>query len=92
MTYISIQDLKKPKMVREALSAEHQLVLTKDGTPFALMVEVTPDNVEESLREVRRAMFSALVTKVRRKGRGHPVSEEDIESEIAAFRANRVKQ
>ncbi len=92
MTYISIQDLKKPKMVREALSAEHQLVLTKDGTPFALMVEVTPDNVEESLREVRRAMFSAVVIRARRKGRAYPVSEADIERETAAFRADRVKQ
>jgi hypothetical protein len=89
MTYISVKDLKKPKMVREALSVEHQLILTKDGAPFALMVEVTPDNVEESLREVRRAMFSAVVTKARRKGRVYPVSETDIEREVAASRVVR---
>jgi cation transport regulator ChaB len=89
MTYISIKDLKKPKMVRETLSSEHQLVLTKDGTPFALMVEVTPDNVEESLREVRRAMFSAAVAKARRKGRVRPVSDADVQREVTAVRVER---
>lgn len=89
MTYISVKDLKKPRMIREALSSEHQLVLTKDGTPFALMVEVAPDTVEESLREVRRAMFAAVVTKARRRGRAYPVSGTDIEREVAASRVTR---
>lgn len=90
MNYISVKDLKKPKMVREALASEHQLILTKDGAPFALMVEVTPDNVEESLAEVRRAMFSAAVIKARRRGRVRPVSAVDIGREIAASRDERV--
>jgi hypothetical protein len=48
MSYLAIKDLKKTRMVREKLDRERELVLTKDGVPFALVVGVEPDAVEES--------------------------------------------
>ena len=89
MNYLAIKDLKKTRMVREMLDNERELVLTCDGRPFAMLVGISPDSVEESLKEVRRALFSAAVSRIRRKTAGNTVSEEEIEKEISASRKER---
>ena len=89
MNYLAVKDLKKPKAVRETLSKERQLVLTKDGRPFAILVEVDPDGVEDALREVRRAMFSSAVGRARKRARANPLTDKDITIEIAAARKAR---
>ena len=67
MTYLAVKDLKKTRELRETLRRDHELVVTKDGQPFALMVEISPDAVEDSLDEVRRALFSTAVKQARKK-------------------------
>jgi len=89
MNYLAIKDLKKTRMVREMLDNERELVLTCDGRPFAMLVGISPDSVEESLKEVRRALFSSAVSRIRRKTAGNTVSEEEIEKEISASRKER---
>ena len=87
MTYMAVKDLKKTREFREKLDAEGELILTKDGKPFAMMVGIDPDRAEESLREVRRALFSSVVLRARRKASEQPPTAADIEAEIAATRA-----
>jgi hypothetical protein len=89
MDYLPIKDLKKTKAVRERLASEHELVVTKDGTPFALLVEVSPDTVEESVSEVRRALFSMAVMRARERARKQPPAAGEVEREIARSRAER---
>ncbi len=89
MNYLAIKDLKKTKAVREKLGQEHELIVTKDGEPFAVLVSVSPDSVEESVSEIRRAMFSAAVMKARGRIRGAPPSAEDIQREIGRSREAR---
>lgn len=89
MNYIAIKDLKKTRMVRELLDSERELVLTCDGRPFAMLVGISPDNIEESLKEIRRAMFSVAVSRTRRRISGNTISEEDIQKEITASRKER---
>lgn len=89
MNYLAIKDLKKTRMVREMLDSERELVLTCDGRPFAMLVSLSPDSVEESLKEVRRALFSSAVARIRKRTAGSTVSEEDIAREVSASRKER---
>ncbi len=89
MGYIAIKDLKKTRSLREKLDKERELILTKDGQPFALMIGISPDNVEESLNEVRRARFSTAVMRARKKAIIAPASDKEINGEILKSRKSR---
>ncbi len=91
MTSIAVKDLKKPRELRETLMREQQVIVTKDGQPFAIMVGVEPDAANDTMREVRRAMFSTAVLRARRQADKQPISPEDIEAEIKAVRKARAK-
>ena len=89
MTYLAVKDLKKTRELRETLRRDREVIVTKDGQPFALMVEISPDAVEDSLDEVRRALFSTAVKQARRKAATSPMNEEAIAAEITASRKAR---
>jgi len=89
MTSIAVKDLKKPRELRETLTRERQVMVTKDGKPFAIMLGVEPDAADDTMREVRRAMFSTAVLRARRQFDAEPISTEDIEAEIKAARRDR---
>ena len=86
MSYIQVKDLKKSKELWEKLEKEQELVITKDGQPKAIIIGIEPDELESSLREIRRSLFSAAVGRVRR--RSHKLSdvEEDIQEAIRESR------
>lgn len=86
MVYMAVKDLKKTREVRTKLDAEGELILTKDGSPFAMMIGIEADCAEDSLREIRRALFSSAVLRGRRKAAEHPSVEQDLEAQIAAVR------
>jgi len=89
MTSIAVKDLKRPRDLRDTLEREHEVVVTKDGRPFAIMVGVDADGAEDALREVRRALFSSAVLRARRKAACAAISEEEIAEEVAAARKAR---
>jgi hypothetical protein len=92
MNYIGVSDLKKSKNVWGMLAREKELVLTRDGRPSALIVEISPEGLEESVAAIRRALFSQAVSNVRRRVAANPPSEKEIEEEIQAVRkARRVR-
>jgi hypothetical protein len=91
MNYIAVKDLKNSKSLREKLEKERELILTKDGQPFALMVGISADSLEESLREIRRALFSKAVTRGRKKALTNKIDEADIDSLISDSRKSRIK-
>lgn len=89
MSYIAIKDLKNSISLREKLEKERELILTKDGQPFGLLININDDNVEESLREVRRAMFSKAVSRARKKAINVKPDESRIDAVIAESRKSR---
>lgn len=89
MNYMAVKDLKKTRSLRERLAKERELIVTKDGQPFALLIGIAPENVEGSLNEIRRAMFSAAVMEARKKSASNPPNPHDIEDEIMKSRKNR---
>ena len=86
MNYLAIKDLKQTRALRELLVREREVVLTKDGRPFALIIGVCPETLEDSLREVRRALFSNAVLQARRRALQQPPKRGEIDDEIAAAR------
>lgn len=91
MTLIAVKDLKRPRELRNTLERDGEVVVTKDGQPFAIMVGVDPDGADDVLREVRRALFSSAVLRARRRSREAPIAEAEIEAEVRAVRNRRQK-
>ena len=89
MNYIGVGELKQSKRIWRSLAKETELVVTRDGRPAALMVAITPERVEETLRAVRRALFSSVVTTARRRAQAQPARPEEIAREIVAVRRTR---
>ena len=89
MGYLAVKDLKKTRFLRERLEKERELILTKDGQPFALIIGIPPENVERSIAEIRRAKFSAAVMGARQKAVSNPPGQGVIEDEILNSRKRR---
>ena len=91
MTSIAIQDLKRPRELRDVLTQEHEVFVTKDGQPFAIMVGIEAASADDTLREVRRALFSSAILRARRQARETPITEAEIAAEVSAVRSERPK-
>lgn len=65
MKFISVRDLReRPEQVWSQLAREHDLVLTSNRKPVAILSEVSEDNLDESFAAVRRARAVAAVEKI----------------------------
>ncbi len=88
MNFYSVRDLRTtPKSVWENLSADGEVVITNNGKPTALMLDITDGSFEETLRAVRQARAMIAFNSMRAKAaeRGY-MSDEEIEAEISAAR------
>ena len=89
MSYMAVKDFKQTKVLWERLHNERELIVTRDGKPCAIMIEVSSENVEDSLSEIRRALFSSAVTRARRKAERTSSSPQEIEDLIQQSRYDR---
>lgn len=83
---MAVSELKRSKSLWSRLSASKELVLTRDGKPGALMVEISPENLEQVVSVVRRALFSEAVSQARQRAETNSALEEEIAKEIEAAR------
>jgi hypothetical protein len=58
-------------------------------TDFPLITGISPDNVEETLNEVRRARFSTAVIRARQRAIMAPANDKEINDETLKSRENR---
>ena len=90
MDYLAVKDLKKTRELWQKLADERELVITRDGKPSALMISISPETVEESLREIRRALFSGAVSRARRRAEKEGIPDDSaIAAEIDQSRKDR---
>ncbi len=93
MNLIAIKDLKQPRRLKERLSSEKELLLTSDGKPVAVLVEVgpadDPELVIQAVRDSRSRLALARVRESARKAGTASMSPRAIELEIAAARKER---
>lgn len=90
MNLIAIKDLKQPRRLKERLAAEKELLLTSDGKPVAVLVDVGPSEdpevVIQAIRDSRSRMALAHVRAAAREAGTSAMSMRDIGREIAAVR------
>ncbi len=89
MSYLSVQDLKRTSEVWKRLDAEREIIITRSGKPCAIMIDVSPEECEDTLAAIRRARFSSTVARARAKTVRNPPSAAEIDAEIRAARSER---
>lgn len=96
MKFVPIRDLRvKPGAVWKLLRQEHDLVLTSNGRPFAVLTGVDGDTLEDTLKALRQARFRRVLADIHRtaieKGLDK-ITPDQVNEEIAAYRATRRKR
>ena len=93
MKFVSSREIRvNPKPVFEAAGEGDEIIITSRGKPVALLVGVDGEDLEETVRLVRRARAQAAVSRMRRAASregSNNLSQEEIEAEIAAARGER---
>jgi prevent-host-death family protein len=93
MKFVTMRDFRnKTAAIRETLRDEHEIVVTSNGRPFAILADVDEENFEEKLAALRRARARALVKRIRDKAKARGVdgmTMAEIDEEIAAARRER---
>lgn len=93
MDFVTVREFRtQPAKVWKKLEAGKDIVITRNGKPFALLTFTEADRVEENLRAIRRARFqealAAQHTHAQQLGLNKmPMSE--IDAEITAVRRQR---
>ena len=88
MNFYTARDLMAtPKIIWEALSADGEIILTSNGRPTAVLLDITDGSFEETIKAVRQARATMAFNSMRARAAADGfMSDEDIEVEIAATR------
>lgn len=90
MNFYTVRDLRThPREIWEKLSENHEVIITNNGKPSALMIEIDDENLEDVLASVRQSVAMRAVNKLRiasaRSGRPG-MTDEEINREISEAR------
>lgn len=92
MKFLSTRELRnRPSYVRE-LAQKHDLVLTANGKPIAILVGVEDDQFEETVQAIRQVKAQRALSRMRRQAarRGlDRLSPAAINAEIRSVRSRR---
>ena len=92
MRFISVRDLNtKPKEIWAKIKDE-EVVVTSNGKPIAVLSAVTEENLDKTLRAIRRSRALMAVEEMQKrsvKSGLDRLTDGEIESEIRAARRER---
>jgi antitoxin (DNA-binding transcriptional repressor) of toxin-antitoxin stability system len=90
MKLIAIKDLKQPRQLKAQLQAEKELLLTSDGRPVAVLVNVEasedPETVIQSIRDSRSRLALSRIREAASRSGAVNMTLAQINGEIAAAR------
>jgi len=93
MDFVSARELRSESAkVWEKVRAGEEMVVTRNGRPFALIVHVEPNEIEEKLHALRWSRFNRLLADQHKRSRDSGLDSTDmdaIDAEIAAVRKAR---
>ncbi|PZN08240.1 MULTISPECIES: type II toxin-antitoxin system Phd/YefM family antitoxin [Thermaerobacter] len=93
MRFVSVRELRsRSGELWRALRQGEEAVLTINGTPVAVLVGTSEEDLEETLRAVRQARAQAAVSRMRERAaqRGlDRLSELEVDEEVRAARRER---
>lgn len=88
MNFYTVRDLRTtPKTIWDNLSNDGEVIITNNGKPTAMMIDIANGNFEETVKAVRQAKASIAFNFMRsRAAESGFMTDEEIEAEIAAAR------
>lgn len=93
MDFVTTKELRAESgKVWAKLEAGEDIVITRNGKPFALMVHTEPARLEEDLRAIRAERFADTVRKLQQSSVEQgldAMTMDDIDAEIARARKDR---
>ena len=93
MKFVSSREIRvNPRPVFEAAEQGDEVVVTSRGKPVALLLGIGEEDLEETVRLVRRAKAQAAVSRMRKAAAqqsSDEMSQGEIEEEIGATRRER---
>ena len=94
MNFYSIKELRiETKNICEHIRQNGEAVITNNGKPTVLMLDISDDNFEEVLRAVRQAKAMIAFNSMRATAAQNGyMSESEINEEINASRSERRRQ
>lgn len=70
MDFITLRDFRtQPGKVWKKLARARELVVTRNGKPFALLTGTTPTTLDDDLANLRRARFGRALSTIREQAR-----------------------
>lgn len=95
MNFLAVKDLKTPRIIRERLRKEGELLLMNNGKPMALLLDVDqqddPQAILDAVRDARSRIALSRVREAARRSGAAGMSMDEIEQEIRQARADRRK-
>ncbi len=95
MKFISVRDIRTtPARIWKELPEEHEMIITNNGKPIALLTPVNDSDIEDALSAVRKARAINAVNKMQFSSIKNNISdmtEEEIDSEIKTARKKKNK-
>lgn len=88
MNFYTVRDLRTtPKSIWNDLSSDGEVVITNNGKPTALLIDISNGNFEETVKAIRqaRAMLSFNAMRMKAAKNGY-MTDKEIEDEISAAR------
>ena len=93
MDFVTVRELRTDSArVWDKLAAGEEFVITRNGTPFAIMVPTRPSEVEDKLRALRAESFGAALRELQgqaKKAGSERLTLDEINAEIGAARTER---
>ena len=93
MKFVSVRDFRnRAAAVRKRLAREHEIVLTANGKPVAVIADVNEDTFEGKIAALRGARANAALDRIHahaRKSGADRLTMEEIDAEIARARSER---
>lgn len=93
MDFVTTKELRAESgKVWEKLEAGKDIVITRNGKPFALMVHSEPESLEVMLRAIRAERFADTVRKIQRRSVEQGLdgmTMDEINAEIELMRKER---
>ena len=90
MDFVTLREFRiQPGKVWKKLSKARELVVTRNGKPFALLTETSPTKLEDDLRALRRAKAETAVASLRSIARERGLAAMTLKEINAEIRATR---
>ena len=91
--FVTVRDLRgRSAEVWRELAVEHEMVVTSNGKPIAILTSTSEETFEKSIREVRRARAMQAVSALQQRSvavERDGITDKEVDAEIAAVRAAR---